>query len=180
PSIEGLEDFAGECHHTARWPQNGLDMTGKRVVVVGTGASGVQVVEQAAESADQVTVFQRTPNMALPMRQRPLSAKDNEQIRDELPERFRIRREKAFAGFDFDFIPQNTTDVTDEERLNTYETMWAEGGFPLWLGLYQDVILDEAANRTFYDFWRDKVHERVHDPEVAEMMAPAIPPHPYG
>src|SRR5699024_11048528 len=66
------------------------------------------------------------------------------------------------------------------KRLNTSETMWAEGGLRRWLGLYQDVILDEAANRTFYDFWRDKVHERVHDPEVAEMLAPAIPPHPYG
>lgn len=180
PSIDGLEDFAGQCHHTARWPQEGLDMTGKRVVILGTGASAVGVIEQASEVAAQVTVFQRTPNMALPMRQRTLSAEDNERIREGLPERFRIRRDEAFAGFDFNFIPQNTTDVSADERDETYERMWGEGGFPLWLGLYQDVIMDETANRTFYDFWRSKIHERVKDPEVAELLAPVTPPHPYG
>lgn len=68
PSIKGLEDFRGECHHTARWPQEGLDMTGKKVVVIGTGASGIQVVQEAAAVAEHLMVVQRTPNLALPMR----------------------------------------------------------------------------------------------------------------
>lgn len=179
PNIPGMETFAGECHHTARWPQGGLDMTGKKVVVIGTGASGVQVVQEAAHDAAEVTVFQRTPNLALPMRQRRLDRADNDAVRGDLPERF-DNRYKAFAGFDFDFMPENAADATDEERRTTYERFWAEGGFPLWLGMYQDLLADEAANRTFYDFWREKVHERVKDAATAELLAPAEPPHPFG
>lgn len=179
PRIEGLESFAGETHHTARWPQGGVDMTGKRVVVMGTGASGVQVVQEAAAVASQVTVFQRTPNLAIPMQQRELTHGDNETFRENLPERLDARY-KAFAGFDMDFIPQNALDVSDEERNATYERMWQEGGLTLWLGNYQDLISDEKASRTFYDFWRAKVHARVQDPEVAELLAPEQWPHPWG
>ncbi|WIY01204.1 NAD(P)/FAD-dependent oxidoreductase [Amycolatopsis mongoliensis] len=179
PDIPGIDTFAGECHHTARWPQNGLDLTGKRVVVIGTGASGVQVVQEAAHDAAQVTVFQRTPNLALPMRQRKLDGAENDSVRTGLPERFDARY-KAFAGFDFSFLPENAADATDAERRATYERFWADGGFPLWLGMYQDLLADEEANRTFYDFWREKVHERVQDPATAELLAPARPPHPFG
>ncbi|TCK26802.1 flavin-containing monooxygenase [Pseudonocardia endophytica] len=179
PTIPGMETFSGECHHTARWPQEGLDMTGKRVVVIGTGASGVQVVQEAAAVASQVAVFQRTPNLALPMRQRALDHDDNEAERDGLPERF-VARRTAFAGFDFDFTPENAADATPEERRALYERFWAQGGFPIWLGMYQDLLGDEEANRTFYDFWREKVHERVHDAATAELLAPTEPPHPFG
>ena len=179
PDIPGMETFAGECHHTARWPQAGLDMSGKRVVVIGTGASGVQVVQEAARDAAEVTVFQRTPNLALPMRQRTLDRADNDAEREGLPERFSARYD-AFAGFDFSFMPENASEKTAEERRATYERFWAEGGFPLWLGMYQDLLGDEEANRTFYDFWREKVHERVHDAATAELLAPARPPHPFG
>jgi cation diffusion facilitator CzcD-associated flavoprotein CzcO len=108
-----------------------------------------------------------------------LTAEDNVQLRENLPERFAVRC-TAFAGFDFDFIPQNASETSEEDRLATYERMWSEGGFPLWLGNYQDILTDEEANRTFYDFWRAKVHQRVTDPNVAELLAPATPPHPYG
>ncbi|SHK37548.1 cyclohexanone monooxygenase [Pseudonocardia thermophila] len=179
PNIPGLDTFSGECHHTARWPQDGLDMTGKRVVVIGTGASGVQVVQEAAKVASQLTVFQRTPNLALPMRQALYGREENEQERATLPERFQIRY-TAFAGFDFDFIPQSAKEVSPEERRATYEKFWQEGGFKIWLGMYHDILADEEANRTFYEFWREKVHERVHDPKTAELLAPATPPHPFG
>jgi cation diffusion facilitator CzcD-associated flavoprotein CzcO len=179
PDIPGIDDFAGVCHHTARWPQDGVDLAGKRVVVLGTGASGVQVFQEAAKEAAEVTLFQRTPNLALPMCQRPLDDGDNEAIREGLPERFAVRV-KTGAGLDFDFIPEDAFAVTEEERLATYERFWQGGGFPLWIGLYQDLLMDESANRTFYDFWRSKVHERVHDPETAELLAPATPPHPFG
>jgi cation diffusion facilitator CzcD-associated flavoprotein CzcO len=179
PNIPGMETFAGECHHTARWPQDGLDMSGKRVVVIGTGASGVQVVQEAAHDAAQVTLFQRTPNLALPMRQRQLDHADNDAIRADMPERFDTRY-KAFAGFDFDFMPEEAAKATAEERRATYERFWADGGFPLWVGMYYDLLADEDANRTFYDFWREKVHARVQDPATAELLAPAQPPHPFG
>lgn len=179
PNIEGLDSFEGECHHTARWPQGGLDLAGKRVVVMGTGSSGVQVIQEAAAVAENLTVFQRTPNLALPMRQQQLSAKDNDRIRENMEERFCIR-DTSFAGFDFYFIPQNAADTPDDERTSTYEQMWEEGGMPLWLGNYQDILNDEEANHTFYSFWRSKIHERVKDPKTAEMLAPATPPHPFG
>lgn len=179
PDIPGIETFAGECHHTARWPQDGLDLTGKRVVVIGTGASGVQVVQEAAKVAAEVTVFQRTPNLALPMRQRALDHADNDEERAGLPGRFEARG-TAFAGFDFDFMPEEAAKASPEERRATYERFWAGGGFPIWLGMYYDLLADEDANRTFYDFWREKVHERVHDPATAELLAPAEPPHPFG
>ena len=179
PNIKGLESFAGEYHHTARWPQDGLDMTGKKVVVVGTGASGVQVTQEAAAVAASVTVFQRTPNLALPMQQKELTPQQNEAYRKDLPERFKTRA-RAFAGFDFNFLPVNATDLGEEERNAAYEKMWEAGGFELWLGNFQDILADEEANRTFYDFWRAKVHARVKDPETAELLAPATPPHPFG
>lgn len=179
PNIPGVEKFGGECHHTARWPQGGLDMTGKRVVIIGTGASGVQVIQEAARDAAEVTVFQRTPNLALPMRQRELDRADNDAVRTDLPERFEARY-KAFAGFDFDFMPSEAAKATPEERRATYERFWEDGGFPIWLGMYYDLLADEDANRTFYDFWREKVHQRVADPATAELLAPAEPPHPFG
>lgn len=179
PRIEGLETFAGECHHTARWPQEGLDMTGKKVVVMGTGSSGLQVVQEAGAVAEHVTLFQRTPNLAIPMQQQQLTHDDNEEFRPGLPDRFKTRL-GAFAGFDFDFMPENALDVSDEERNATYEKMWEEGGFPMWLGNYQDVLQDEDASRTFYDFWRNKVHSRMKNKEKAEILAPKEWPHPYG
>ncbi|MDF3311295.1 NAD(P)/FAD-dependent oxidoreductase [Rhodococcus sp. T2V] len=179
PNIEGLDSFAGDCYHTARWPQEGVDMTGRKVVVMGTGSSGVQVVQEAGHVAEHVTVFQRTPNLAIPMQQRALTHDDNEQFRKGLPERFEARS-KAFAGFDFDFLPQNAADLSREERDAIYEKMWAEGGFEMWLGTFQDILVDEDANRTFYDFWRNKVLERVTDPKKAAIVAPETPPHPYG
>lgn len=179
PNLEGLDSFEGECHHTARWPQGGVDMTGKKVVVMGTGSSGVQVVQEAGHVAEHVTVFQRTPNLAIPMQQKQLTAEDNDKFRENLPERFQARY-KAFAGFDFDFIPQNAVDLSKEERDAIYESMWQRGGFELWLGTFQDILQDDEANLTFYNFWRDKVHQRVTDPAKAEIVAPKIPPHPYG
>ncbi|PND82633.1 cyclopentanone 1,2-monooxygenase, partial [Escherichia coli] len=79
PSLSGLDSFAGPAHHTAHWPQEGIDFGGKRVAIIGTGASGVQVAQEAAREAAQLTIYQRTPILALPMRQRPLTAAEQEQ-----------------------------------------------------------------------------------------------------
>jgi cation diffusion facilitator CzcD-associated flavoprotein CzcO len=179
PDIKGLDTFAGECYHTARWPQGGVDMTGKKVIVLGTGASGVQVIQEAGSVADELTIFQRTPNLALPMRQRQLTPEDNEAFRSDMPRRFKVRS-RAFAGFDFDFMPIMGADLTAEELKAEYDKLWEHGGFELWLGTLGDMLGDEKVNRTFYDYWRAKVHERVKDPVKAELLAPAIPIHPFG
>jgi cyclohexanone monooxygenase len=179
PSIEGLQDFRGICHHTGLWPQEGVDFKGKRVGVIGTGASGVQVIQEVYQDAAELTVFQRTPNLALPMRQRKLDDETNRRMKETFPERF-LKRAETFGGFDYDFIPKNALDVSDRERLATYEDLWNRGGFFPWIGTYQDILSNEEANDTAYAFWRDKVRARIKDPAVAEKLAPMKPLHPFG
>lgn len=179
PAFPGLADFAGACHHTAHWPQEGLDMAGLRVGIIGTGASGVQVTQEAAEVASSVTVFQRTPILALAMRQRRLTRAEQDEAKAHYPEVFR-RRTESNSGFDFLESDHSAFDVTDEERRERYEELWAAGGFSFWASNYADILIDEAANRTAYDFWRSKVHDRVEDPVTAETLAPQEPPHPFG
>ena len=179
PALEGLESFGGEWHHTAKWPQQGLDFTGKRVGVIGTGASGVQVIQEASRHAAHLTVFQRTPNLALPMRQKKLDEETSRRMKEDYPARFR-RRGEAFGGFDFDFIPKSALEVSPQERLATYEDLWAKGGFYSWIGTFNDVLMNEEANRTAYAFWRDKTRARIKDPAVADKLAPMDPPHPFG
>lgn len=179
PSIDGLDDFRGVWHHTALWPQQGLSLEGKRVGVVGTGASGIQVAQEAAKVASQLTVFQRTPNMFLPMCQTHLSHEDNEHMKQDIETTF-AKRKYTFGGFDFDFIPKKALSVGEGERLAVYEQLWADGGFPYWLGTYEDILFDEAANRTAYDFWRDKIREQIGAPDLAEVLAPMEPLHPFG
>ncbi|MDN5939800.1 MAG: NAD(P)/FAD-dependent oxidoreductase [Salinisphaera sp.] len=179
PKIEGLDSFQGQANHTALWPQEGVDMAGKRVAIIGTGSSGVQVAQQAALCAKQVTVFQRTPNLALPMQNKQYNAEDNRQMKSGLPAAFANCRE-TYAGFDFDFVQKNATETPDAERNAILEDLWDKGGFHYWLANFQDYLFDDEANDYVYAFWRDKVRARVNDPEVAEKLAPMTKPHPYG
>ena len=181
PQIPGLaqDTFEGRWHHTALWPQEGLDFTGRRVAVIGTGASGVQVVQEAAAEAAQLTLFQRTPNLALPMGQRTLGPADQATIKATLPERFESRG-NTFAGFDFDFEPRNATDLSQEERTAEYERLWQAGGFRFWLATFQDTLFDPKSNEYAYAFWRDKVRARIDDAALQEKLAPTTPPHPFG
>jgi cyclohexanone monooxygenase len=179
PDLPGLSDFAGERHHTALWPQQGLDMAGKRVGVIGTGASGVQVAQEAAGVAAHLTVFQRTPNLALPMRQKKLDEDAIRRMKEKYPEMF-DRRAKTFAGFDYDVLAKSALEVSDDERQATFERLWEIGGFAPWIGSFNDILLNEEANRAAYKFWRDKTLMRINDPAVAEILAPTEPIHPFG
>ena len=179
PAIPGIERFGGEIHHTARWPQGGLDLAGRRVGVVGTGASGVQVIQEAGRAAEHTTVFQRTPMLALPMRQRRLTAAEQDEAKTHYPERF-ARRAETFGGFDFDFLDRGALSVPAPERGRIYAGLWEQGGFAYWLGTFNDVLMDLDANRTAYDFWRDRTRERIRKPELVEKLAPTLPPHPWG
>ncbi|MEZ5298165.1 MAG: NAD(P)/FAD-dependent oxidoreductase [Ilumatobacteraceae bacterium] len=179
PDLPGLDEFEGGCHHTALWPQEGLDMTGLRVGVIGTGASGVQVIQEAARLAASVTVFQRTPILALAMQQRRLTRAEQDAAKVRYPDIFRTRTE-TFAGFDIARREESALAVSDRDRRTGFEQMWEAGGFNFWAGNFADVMTDEAANRTAYDFWREKVHARVRDTAVAELLAPTEPPHPFG
>lgn len=179
PAIPGLESFGGIAHHTARWPQDGLDLTGKRIAVIGTGASGVQVAQESAPVAAQVTVFQRTPMIALPMNQREISEEESAKEKATYADRM-AKRNTTFAGFDFDFLDKGVPDVSTEERDAEFQRMWEIGGFVPWLGNFNDIFFNEDSNRAFYDFWRDKTRQRIHNKELWEDLAPTEPPHPFG
>ncbi len=179
PPLNGLSDFEGVWAHTGLWPEGGIDFKGKRVGVIGTGASAVQVIQEASREAAHLTVFQRTPILALPMRQRKLDEASQSEMKKDYPARFG-RRAATFGGFDYDFFPRGALETPVAERIATYEDLWEEGGFPFWLGTFNDVLMKKEANKTAYEFWRDKTRARIKDPVLAEKLAPTEAPHPFG
>jgi cation diffusion facilitator CzcD-associated flavoprotein CzcO len=180
PPYPGLDTFKGICYHTGLWPQDGVDIHGKRIGVIGTGASGVQVIQETGPPASHLTVFQRTPNLALPMVQHSVDANTQDKMKDGLyPYIFR-RRNQTFAGFHFNIILQSLLDVSPEERMLMFEDLWAKGGFHFWLGAYEDTFHDERANGEVYRFWQKKVWERVKDEKMCRKLAPEVAPHPFG
>ncbi|MBS0473157.1 MAG: NAD(P)/FAD-dependent oxidoreductase [Proteobacteria bacterium] len=180
PEISDLSKFRGAVHHTARWPQEGVDLAGKRVGVLGTGASGVQVVQEAATVAKTLTVFQRTPILALPMRQKKLTVWDQSKMKADYAARY-ARRRHNFGGFDFErFGGDSAIAASADERNDVYERAWAAGGFSFWAATFGDILTSIESNRTAYAFWRDKVRARIKDPRTAEKLAPTEPPHPFG
>ncbi|MDA1074438.1 MAG: NAD(P)/FAD-dependent oxidoreductase [Proteobacteria bacterium] len=180
PEFEGLGDFEGPCHHTAHWPQDGLDMTGKRVGIIGTGASGVQVAQEAAAVASHVTVFQRTPMIALPMRQRKLDAETQTKNKAGYPALFRQRAVSTSSIHDIIADERGAKEVPDEVRQAVFEVAWQKGGFHFWVGTFADILQDEQSNLMAYEFWRDKTRARLNDPWLKEKLAPTKPMHPFG
>ncbi len=180
PDLPGLADFAGTCHHTAMWPEAGVDLAGRRVGIIGTGASGVQVVQEAAPRAEHLVVFQRTAVTALPMQQRQLDAAAQTAAKVDYPELFKRRNVPPGNFCDITRLDAGAFDVNDAEREAVFEAAWRKGGFNFWIGTFSDILLDEAANRAAYDFWRDKVRARLDDPAIADLLAPWEPPYPFG
>lgn len=177
PDIAGRDDFAGEWHHTGRWPAEGVDFTGKRVAQVGTGSTGIQAAPVIARDAEHLYVFQRTPNYTVPARDRPMDRQEWIDIKSRYDEVRRLTRE-SFAGFPYTPSPRSALEVSDEERNKIYEQLWEEGGFKFLWGGFVDLLFNEAANETAADFIRGKIREIVKDPAVAERLCPSN--HPYG
>jgi cyclohexanone monooxygenase len=180
PDFPGLETFAGPCHHTAHWPEAGLDLAGKRVGIIGTGASGVQVAQEAAAVASHLTIFQRTPMIALPMQQRRLDAETQDMLKAAYPARFRQRAVASSTMFDIVAGERGAKEVPDEVRNAIFEAAWQKGGFQFWFGTFSDILRDETSNRLAYDFWRDKTRARIRDRWLKEKLAPMEPVHPFG
>ncbi|KIK69979.1 hypothetical protein GYMLUDRAFT_236428 [Collybiopsis luxurians FD-317 M1] len=179
PDFKGLENFTGICHHTSKWPQEGVDLKNKRVGIIGTGASAVQVIQAIGPEVSHLTVFQRTPNLALPMHQKKLDVEQETRRKVLYPTIF-LRRSQTSSGFLAGPQLKNLAAATPEERVLHWERTWAQGGFAFLLENYQDLMLDEDANRESYNFWRDKVRARLHDPRMQEKLAPTIAVHPLG
>lgn len=178
PDFPGLADFQGDWFHTSRWPTD-YDMTGKRVAVIGTGASGVQVVQTITPDVAHLTVFQRTPATAVPMFSRQLDAAANDELRQRYPHLFEYR-ETTFAGLEYNVIFTPTAEVPDEEFIATLEDLWSKGGLHIWLGGYADMFFNSEVGDRIYAFWREKTLPRIKDPALAEKLVPAVPPYPFG
>ena len=176
PDFKGLETFEGTWYHTGQWPHEGVDFTGLRVGVVGTGSSGIQSIPLIAQQAKHVTVFQRTPNFSLPANNEKLSQDRVEQYRTNFAEIKQKARESA-AGIPIQVNEQSALQVAEEERQKAFEAGWEQGGFHL-IQSYIDLAVVPAANETVAEFVREKIRAAVKDPEIAEALAPRD--HPLG
>ena len=178
PNIEGVHTFRGETYHTARWPRDPtgfgpakIDFSGKRIAVIGTGSSGVQVIQEMAKVAGQLTVFQRSPNWCTPLGNAPMPKERMDEIKADY-DRFIAACDVSIAGFPHQFIEKDLADVPKAERDATLEQLYNGPGFSLWLGAYQDVLTDENANAYVSQFVADKIRQRVKDPRIAEKLIP--------
>ncbi len=171
PRFKGIDDFQGPWCHTGLWPKDGIDYAGKRVAVIGTGASGVQAIQEISKTAAHLTVFQRRPNWCTPLNNGPISKDEMAKIRAGYPELFQLCRETA-ACFVHTIDPRGTFEVTDEERQAFWEERYAGKGFGIWQGNFRDILIDRRANRMISDFVADKIRQRVNDPIIAEMLIP--------
>jgi cation diffusion facilitator CzcD-associated flavoprotein CzcO len=170
PDFKGLETFAGERYHTGYWPHEPVDFTGKRVAIIGTGSSAVQSIPVIARQAKHLTVFQRTPNYAIPAHNAPLAP----EVRDAVKAHYAALRARARltnTGIAFDYSEARALETAPEEREREYERRWQRGGLS-FLGAYQDLMFDAAANATAAEFVREKIRQRVNDPAVAELLSP--------
>ncbi len=171
PRIAGRDDFQGQSFHTARWPREPVDFAGKRVAVVGTGATGVQTIQTIAGDVEHLTVFQRTPNWCAPLHNGKIDAETQAKIRAGYPEMF-ARCQETFACFIHTPDPRGAFEVSDEEREAFYEKLYAERGFGIWQGNFRDILIDRKANATISDFVARKIRQRVKDPKTAEKLIP--------
>ncbi|MFT5530672.1 MAG: cation diffusion facilitator CzcD-associated flavoprotein CzcO [Candidatus Poriferisodalaceae bacterium] len=171
PAIEGIDDFAGWSSHTSRWPHEPVDFTGKRVAVVGSGATAVQLIPHVAKDAAELTVYQRTPNWCAPLHNGPLPAEEMEEIKANYHQILADCND-TFAGFMHDSDKRRALDVSEQERIDFYEQLWAKPGFAIWMANFRDILVNEEANATLSEFAANKIRERVNDPELAEKLIP--------
>ncbi|MCS3447707.1 MULTISPECIES: flavin-containing monooxygenase [Bradyrhizobium] len=171
PRIEGRDDFRGQSFHTARWPKQKVDFIGKRVAVIGTGATGIQTIQTIAGEVGHLTVFQRTANWAAPLHNGKIDAETQARIKAGYPEIF-ARCKETFACFVHTPDPRGAFEVSEEEREAFYEKLYGERGFGIWQGNFKDILIDRAANATISDFVARKIRQRVKNQAVAEMLIP--------
>ena len=171
PRIDGVDTFKGHSFHTARWPHERVSFEGKRVAVVGTGATGVQTIAEVAKTAGHLTVFQRRPNWCTPLHNRKIDAAEMARIRAGYPEMFK-RCQETFACFVHTPDPRGTFEVTPEEREAFFEHLYASPGFGIWQGNFKDILTNREANAAISDFVARKIRQRVKDPSVAEKLIP--------
>lgn len=178
PDYPGVHDFAGLTVHTARWPKEGLDFSGKRVGIIGSGPTAVQVIQTIAPDTGHLTVFQRTANWCTPLRNRTLTPAEQQDQASRADEIVALCK-RTFAGFIHDMEPCASTEVASKaKRMAKYQELYDRGGFALWFANYNDLFTNREFADEVSEFLAGKIRERVHDPATAEKLIPKN--HPYG
>lgn len=170
PRLAGMDRFRGESFHSMDWPEF-LDLSGKRVGVVGTGATAIQIIPEVARAAEELFVFQRRPNWAAPLNNGPISEAEMDSVRARYPEIF-ARCARSAGGFLHEPDKRSFYDVSRDERIDLWDRLYEEPGFGIWLQNFTEIFTDERANAEFSDYIARRIRERVSDPDIAERLIP--------
>lgn len=171
PRLDGIEDFKGRAFHTYYWPREPVDLAGKKVAVIGTGATAIQLIGEIADKVGELTVFQRRPNWSAPLNNSPISDEEMADIRARYDEIFATCA-RTPGGFLHEPDPRGFYDVSREERLKLWDKLYDEPGFGIWLSNFREIFMDEAANAELSEYIADRIRRRVKDPKVAEKLIP--------
>ncbi|TVY54385.1 Baeyer-Villiger monooxygenase [Lachnellula suecica] len=179
PAFKGLDAFGGTLLHSAAFPEEGVDVKGKRVAVIGNGSTGVQIIQELAKQDCDLSAFIRTPIMALPMKQRAIPAQEQESLRSFYDALLKASKASK-AGFPYNNQVKTFSDASDTEREAVFEELWARGGFAFFLSNYVEFVTDKTANECIYNFWAKKTRARVQNPVKRDIVAPLKQEHYFG
>ena len=177
PDIPGIDKFKGESFHSSRWPRGDndgplvSDFTGKRVGIIGTGATGVQIIPVVAQTASSLHVFQRTPNWCTPLGNHPLTPEKMKDLMGD-PEEFLGFIKSTPTAFPYSRSRKKAIQATEEERNQLFESLYSMPGYGIWLSGYRDLLTNKVSNKYLSDFIANKIRERVKDPAIAEKLIP--------
>ena len=171
PNYDGMDSFEGISFHASNWPHEPLDLKGKRVAVIGAGATAIQLIPEVAKEAKQLTVFQRRPNWAAPLNNGPISTSEMTAIRERYNEIFATCAQTPGG---FEHIPDSRSfyDVTPEQRRELWDRLYDESGFAIWLQNFMEIFTDESANAEISEYIAERIRKRVNDPNIAELLIP--------
>ena len=171
PNYDGMDSFEGISFHASNWPHEPLDLKGKRVAVIGAGATAIQLIPEVAKEAKQLTVFQRRPNWAAPLNNGPISTSEMTAIRERYNEIFATCAQTPGG---FEHIPDSRSfyDVTPEQRRELWDRLYDESGFAIWLQNFMEIFTDESANAEMSEYIAERIRKRVNDPNIAESLIP--------
>ena len=180
PEIPGINRFRGPVYHSARWPSDAIDLRGKKVAVIGTGPSGVQIIQSVGKVAGAMTIYQQTPCLTLRKYSSPdRTAETLGMGPDDHRESLQLGLQ-SFNGFHYALRDQDTMTVPAEERSLFYQKRYLEGGWAFWMAGFRDLCQDLEANRDAYSFWAEKTRARISDAAKQELLVPDIPALPFG